>query len=220
LAKFYGIDEVIGRDMRKVKLGPDEHRGGLLSQASFLIVTSNPTRTSPVKRGLFILDNLLGTPAPPPPADVPPLEAVNDAKKKLTMREMMELHRREPLCNSCHSRMDPLGLALEEFNAIGLWRDEEGGKPIETGGKLITGEQFADVRELSQVIAGERKKDFYRCTTEKLLTYALGRGVEYYDAPTIDRIVAGLEADGRMRTLVYGIVESPPFQLRRRDAAK
>jgi len=172
-----------------------------------------------VKRGLFILENLLGTPAPPPPADVPPLEEVKNLKKKPTMREMMELHRREPLCNSCHSRMDPLGLALEEFNGIGLWRDEEAGKPIETAGKLITGESFDDVRELSAVIATKRTKDFYRCLVEKLLTYALGRGVEYYDAPAIDRIVADLETDGRMRTLVYGIVESPPFQLRRADAA-
>jgi hypothetical protein len=204
--------------MRKVKLSRDDHRGGLLTQASFLIVTSNPTRTSPVKRGLFIMENLLGTPAPPPPADVPPLEDSKDSKKKLTMRQMMELHRRDPLCSSCHSRMDPLGLALEEFNGIGMWRDEEGGKPIETAGKLITGEKFADVRELSQVIAKKRTKDLYRCTTEKLLTYALGRGVEYYDAPAIDRIVADLESDGRIRTLLYGIVESAPFQLRRRDA--
>lgn len=218
LAKFYGIDDVDGNDMRKVKLSRDDHRGGLLTQASFLIVTSNPTRTSPVKRGLFILENLLGTPAPPPPADVPPLEDSKDSKKKLTMRQMMELHRRDPLCSSCHSRMDPLGLALEEFNGIGMWRDEEGGKPIETAGKLITGEKFADVRELSQVIAKKRTKDLYRCTTEKLLTYALGRGVEYYDAPAIDRIVADLESDGRIRTLLYGIVESAPFQLRRRDA--
>jgi hypothetical protein len=216
LAKFYGIDDVEGREMRKVKLAPDDHRGGLLTQASFLIVTSNPTRTSPVKRGLFILENLLGTPAPPPPADVPPLEAVKgNSKKTLAMREMMELHRREPLCYSCHARMDPLGLALEEFNAIGKWRDEEDGKPIETAGKLITGEKFANVRELSHVIAEKRTKDFYRCLTEKLLTYALGRGVEYYDAPAIDRIVADLQNDGRMRTLLYGIVDSAPFQLRR-----
>lgn len=219
LASFYKIDDVDGNEMRKVKLSRDDHRGGLLTQGSFLIVTSNPTRTSPVKRGLFILENLLGTPAPPPPADVPPLEAVKDSKKKLTMREMMELHRREPLCNSCHSRMDPLGLALEEYSAIGLWRDTEDGKSIETAGKLITGEKFANVRELSKVIAEKRTHDFYRCTTEKLLTYALGRGVEYYDAPAIDRIVTDLDADGRMRTLIYGIVESAPFQLRRKESS-
>ena len=133
-------------------------------------------------------------------------------------RPPSEIHRREPLCNSCHSRMDPLGLALEEYNGIGLWRDEEEGKPIETAGKLMTGEKFADVRELSKVIAEKRTRDFYRCVTEKLLTYALGRGVEYYDAPAIDQIVHDLEADGRMRTLIYGIVDSAPFQLRRRDA--
>jgi hypothetical protein len=136
------------------------------------------------------------------------------------MRELMEVHRREPLCASCHARMDPLGLALEEFNGIGLWRDADEGKPIDTAGKLITGEAFADVAELSQVIAGPRRKDFYRCLTEKLLTYALGRGTEYYDAPAVDKIVADMNADGRLRTLVYGIVESAPFQLRRRETVK
>jgi hypothetical protein len=221
LAKFYGIDDVNGREMRKVKLSKDDHRGGLLTHASFLIVTSNPTRTSPVKRGLFILENLLGTPAPPAPPDVPALElAKESAKKKVTMRELMEIHRREPLCASCHARMDPLGLALEEFNGIGLWRDEDEGNPIETGGRLITGEKFADTSELAKVIAGPRRKDFYRCLTEKLLTYALGRGVEYYDAPAVDKIVADLGTDGRLRTLVYGIVESAPFQMRRRETVK
>jgi hypothetical protein len=204
--------------MRKVSLPADSPRGGILSQASFLIVTSNPARTSPVKRGLFILDNLLGTPAPAPPPNVPPLEAAKQGSEKLSMRELMVQHRADPLCASCHARMDPLGLALEEFDALGRWRKDDAGQPIDTAGKLITGESFANVRELSRVIATARRTDFYTCLTEKMLTYALGRGVEYYDAPAIDKLVQQLQSDeGRIRSLIYGIVESAPFQLRRGD---
>ncbi|MDX1967814.1 MAG: DUF1592 domain-containing protein, partial [Planctomycetaceae bacterium] len=218
LALWYGIEGVKGNDMRKVSLPPDSPRGGILSQASFLIVTSNPARTSPVKRGLFILDNLLGTPAPAPPPNVPPLEAVKQGAEKLSMRELMVQHRADPLCASCHARMDPLGLALEEFDALGRWRKDDAGQPIDTAGKLITGESFANVRELSRVIATARRNDFYTCLTEKMLTYALGRGVEYYDAPAIDKLVQLLQSDeGRIRSLIYGIVESAPFQLRRGD---
>ncbi|MBI1348970.1 DUF1592 domain-containing protein [bacterium] len=219
LANWYGIEGVKGNDLRKVDLPADGPRGGVLTQASFLVVTSNPTRTSPVKRGLFVLDNLLGSPAPAPPADVPPLEAVKQEKDKpLSMRELMVKHREDPLCASCHARMDPLGLALEEFDALGRWRNEDQGQPIETAGQLITGEKFGNVRELSRVIANERRQDFYTCLTEKLLTYALGRGIEYYDAPAVDGIIEQLhEHNGAMRTLFYGVVESAPFQLRRGD---
>jgi hypothetical protein len=218
LARFYGIDDVEGDEMRKVELPEDSHRSGILTHASFLIVTSNPTRTSPVKRGLFVLDNLLGLPAPPPPPDVPPLERTRTRGSGLTMREAMARHREDPLCASCHARMDPLGLALEEFNALGMWREEEYGKPIDTAGQLVTGESFQNTRELARVIASDRRRDFYRCLTEKMLTYALGRGVEYYDSPTIERIVDELDKDsGKMRTLVYGVVESAPFQKRRGD---
>ncbi len=218
LALWYGIEGVKGNDLRKVSLPADSPRGGILTQASFLIVTSNPARTSPVKRGLFILDNLLGTPAPPPPANVPPLETAQRGEEKLSMRALMVQHRADALCASCHARMDPLGLALEEFDALGRWRKEDAGQPIDTAGKLITGESFANVRELSRVIATERRADFYTCLTEKLLTYALGRGVEYYDAPAIDKLVQQLQTDeGRIRSLIYGIVESAPFQLRRGD---
>ncbi len=218
LANWYGIPDVKGNDMRKVSIPDDVPRGGVLSQASFLIVTSNPTRTSPVKRGLFVLENFLGAPAPPPPPNVPALEATKEDSKELSMRELMVKHRADPLCASCHARMDPLGLALEEFNAVGQWRKEENGQPIDTAGQLITGEKFANVQELSRVIANERRSDFYHCVTEKMLTYALGRGVEYFDTPTIEDIVAKLEADsGKIRTLIYGIVESTPFQLRRGD---
>ncbi|OYW08664.1 MAG: hypothetical protein B7X34_08285 [Acidobacteriia bacterium 12-62-4] len=219
LALWYGIEGVKGNDLRKVSLPPDSPRGGILTQASFLIVTSNPTRTSPVKRGLFILDNILGTPAPPPPANVPPLEAAKRGDEKLSMRELMVQHRADALCASCHARMDPLGLALEEFDALGRWRKEDDGQPIDTAGKLITGEEFANVRELSRVIATQRRTDFYTCLIEKMLTYALGRGVEYYDATAVETLIQNLEADeGRIRTLIYGIIESPPFQLRRGDS--
>ena len=219
LANFYGIEGVKGQELRKVSLTRESHRGGLLSQGSFLLVTSNPTRTSPVKRGLFVLDNLLGTPTPPPPPNVPPLEKTRqNAAGFLTMRETMEIHREKPLCASCHARMDPIGLALENFNAIGKYRDTEAGKPIDTAGQLITGEKFTNTTELAHILVTPRKKDFYRCATEKLLTYATGRGVEYYDAPTIEKIGDQLERDGgRARTLIYGIVESAPFQMRRGD---
>jgi hypothetical protein len=219
LAKFYGVPGVKGREHRRVDFGEDQWaRGGILTQGTFLIVTSQPTRTSPVKRGLFVLENILGTPAPPAPPDVPELE---EAKKEVTdgtMRELMVAHRQKALCRSCHERMDPIGLALENFNAIGQWRDEEEGKSIDSAGQLVTGEKFSNVMELKEILASSRKQDFYRCLTEKMLTYALGRGVEYYDAPTVDAIVARLnEEEGRMVDLVYGIVESVPFQKRRGD---
>jgi hypothetical protein len=221
LAKFYGIPGVKGEEMRKVSLPKDSHRGGILTHGSLLLVTSNPTRTSPVKRGLFVLENLLHTPAPPAPPDVPTLEEVKKSgKRNLTMRETMEIHREKPLCASCHARMDPIGLALENFNAVGMFRAEEEGKPIDTAGQLITGETFGTVAELNQIMVSSRRKDFYRCLTSKLLTYALGRGTEYYDAPTIDRIVGEMEKnDGKMRALIQSLVQSVPFQRRRGDGA-
>jgi hypothetical protein len=219
LAEFYGLPVVKGQEMRKVSLGPDSRRRGLLTHGSYLIVTSNPTRTSPVKRGLFVLDNLLATPAPPAPPNVPELEeARREAAKQLTMRQTMEIHREKALCSSCHARMDPIGLALENFNALGKYREQEAGQPIDTAGQLVTGEKFNNVQELVNVLTTSRRKDFYRCATEKLLTYATGRGVEYYDAPTIEKIVGQLEREnGKARTLIYGIIESAPFQMRRGD---
>jgi hypothetical protein len=220
LARFYGVPDVKGKEMRLVSLGDDTPRGGLLTHGSMLVVTSNPTRTSPVKRGLFILDNLLGTPAPPAPAGVPPLdEAAAALPEEATMRELMELHRRDALCASCHARMDPLGLALERFNAVGQWRADEAAGAIDTSGRLITGERFADVRELSAMIAGPRRRDFHRCLAEKLLTYALGRGLEYFDGPAVDSILEKVEQDGRLDAFVQGAVESFPFQMRRGPAA-
>jgi Protein of unknown function (DUF1588)/Protein of unknown function (DUF1585) len=223
LAKFYGISGVEGKEMRKITLAKDSPRGGVLTQASVLMVTSNPTRTSPVKRGLFVLDNFLGAPTPPPPADldIPSLdEAAEAAKGEPTMRELMAKHRSMALCASCHARMDPLGLGLENFNALGMFRDKEHGQPIDTGGKLITGESFTSIHELKQILKDSRRRDFYSCLTEKFLTYALGRGPEFYDTATIDSIVEQLESDqGRFSTLLLGVIESAPFQKRRNSAA-
>jgi hypothetical protein len=181
------------------------------------MATSNPTRTSPVKRGLFVLDNILGTPTPPPPPDVPALEeSEKPGEKPMTLRETLSVHREKPLCSSCHNRMDPLGLALENFNALGMWREKERGQPIDAAGKLISGEQFTDIRQLKKVLAKNHRSEFYHCVTEKMLTYALGRGVEWYDIETIDQIVAKLERDnGKISTLLTGIIQSAPFQKRR-----
>jgi hypothetical protein len=222
LARHYGIDGVSGREMRRVELPPDSPRGGLLGQGTLLVVTSNPTRTSPVKRGQYMLENILGTPAAPPPAPVPPLEQSVEAtrRREPTLRAAMELHRRDPLCTSCHARMDPLGLALENFNALGMWRSEENGRPIDPSGQLLTGEEFAGLHELKQVIATKHRLDFYRCLTEKLLTYAIGRGLDFSDEHTIDQIVARLDASGgRFSALLAGIIESAPFQRMRRSTA-
>lgn len=222
LAKHYGIPDVTGDDFRPVKLAEGNPRGGILTQGTVLAVTSNPTRTSPVKRGLFILENILGMPPAPPPPDIPPLE---DAAKRFngrtpTLRETLELHREQPLCASCHDRMDPLGLALENFNALGTWREKERAELVNPSGQLITGEKFATIQELKQVLATERHLDFYRCLTEKLLTYALGRGLEPTDLETVDRIVDQIaKANGRASALLTGILESTPFQRRRAAAS-
>lgn len=223
LATFYGITNVTGAEMRRVTLPPDSPRGGILTQGSVLVVTSNPDRTSPVKRGIFILSNILGTPTPPPPANVPALEAADkDFKDKdhdPTLREALAVHRNEPLCNSCHARMDPIGLAFENFNAMGMWRDKERGQAIDGAGKLVTGESFNGVGELKKILAKDHRMDFYRCLTEKLLTYALGRGVDYYDTETMDQIVHRLDqANGRFSALLTGIIESAPFQKQRLQA--
>ena len=220
LANHYGIPDVRGEEMRLVTLPPGSARGGVITMGSTLAVTSNPTRTSPVKRGLFILDNILGTPPPPAPANIPSLEASEktDDGNDRTLREALELHREQPLCSSCHNRMDPLGLALENFNAMGLWRDQERGQILPpAGGKLITGEPFADVRELKRLLVTARRTDYYRCLTEKLLTYALGRGPEPCDITAVDGIVAQLEtSNGQFSALITGVIDSTPFQKRRR----
>jgi hypothetical protein len=189
-------------------------RGGLLTQASILAVTSNPTRTSPVKRGRWVLEQLLGTPPPPPPPNVPLLE---DARRQLTgsLRQRMEQHRVDPACANCHARMDPLGFGLENYNAIGAFRTKDDGFDIDPSGTLPDGKSFKGPAELKQILKG-KKELFSRCLAEKMLTYALGRGVEYYDRPTLERINAALaKNDYRFATLVTEIVKSEPFRLRR-----
>jgi hypothetical protein len=186
-----------------------------LTQGTVLVVTSNPDRTSPVKRGLFILENILGSPPPPPPPNIPPLEDASKQSKnrRPTLRETLALHRQQASCMGCHDRMDPLGLALENFNALGRWRDKDRSQPVDATGKLITGEPFSSIQELKRVLVKDRRRDFYRCLSEKLLTYALGRGLDYYDVETVDALVARLEEHGgSVKELIMGVVESVPFQ--------
>ena len=214
LATFYGVEGIEGKEFRKVSLEDHPRQGGILTQGSFLLTTSNPDRTSPVKRGLYVLDNLLGVPPPPPPPNIPALE---NAKEKLgedaTVEELMEHHRSQPLCHSCHARLDPIGLALERYNALGQWRE---GDQYEVSGALVTGEAFKGIGGLREVLVGPRMKDFHRCLAEKLLTYAVGRGVEYYDAPAVDEIIQQARiAGGGLRDFIYEVVESVPFQKKR-----
>ena len=223
LAEHYGIEGVEGDSMRRVVLPSGSPLGGVLTQGNMLLVTSNPTRTSPVKRGLFILENILGSPTPPPPPNTPQLEAAAEeiSDHEPTLRELLSRHREDALCSSCHSRIDPLGLAFENFTALGTWRDNEAGQSIDPAGKLITGESFQGVQELKAILIDSYRDSFYRCLTEKLLTYALGRGLEYYDEYTVDVIVDRLEnADGRFLALIEGLVDSVPFQQRRRTEAQ
>jgi hypothetical protein len=220
LAALYGLTNlnVTGSEMRRVTLPADCPRGGVLTEGTVLVVTSNPDRTSPVKRGVFVLNNIIGTPAPPPPPNVPALEASEKTSghHDATLRDLLSAHRNQPLCASCHARMDPIGLAMENFNALGIWRDSERSQNIDAAGKLVTGETFNNVRELKHILATNHRDDFYRCLTEKMLTYALGRGLEYYDVETVDRIVQRLdEQNGRFSALLTGIIESAPFQKQR-----
>ena len=221
LAKFYGLPEVSGKELRMVTLPAGSPRGGMLTQGSALLVTSNPDRTSPVKRGLFVLANFLGTPPPPPPANVPALEASESEfkGKEPALRDVLKVHRENPLCSSCHNRMDPIGLAFENFNGVGLWRESERKHPIVAEGSLITGETFNSVSELKRILVNGHREDFYRTITAKLLTYAIGRGPEYYDVETIDQIVKRLDAGGgQFSALLMGVVESAPFQKMRTQA--
>lgn len=213
LAKHYGVKDVKGEEFRKVSL-KEKGRGGILTQASILTVTSNPTRTSPVKRGKWILENVLGTPPPDPPADVPTLEA----QKELTgtLREQMAQHMANPSCASCHARMDPIGFALENFDAVGAYRTKDEGSTIDASGELPGGIKFEGASGLRQVILNEHRDEFVRAFSEKMLTYALGRGVEFYDMCAIDAIQNELERnDYRFSALVKAIVHSDPFQKRR-----
>jgi mono/diheme cytochrome c family protein len=221
LAAYYGVEGVKGDQMRRVPLPPGSRRAGVLSHASLLISTSNPNRTSPVKRGLFVLENLLGREVPPPPAAVASLEEARAEGKQLrTLREQLAAHREQKACAACHAHFDPIGLALENFDNTGRWRDRERGEPIDAKSELLSGEKVTGAADLARVLAS-RKEVFYRCVTEKLLTYALGRGLEPPDAVTVDRITARLAAEGgKFGVLLAAVVDSPPFQTRRGDGGE
>jgi hypothetical protein len=216
LAKHYG-------DVGEVKPGaaefirvtlPRSRRGGLLTQGSILTVTSNPSRTSPVRRGRWIMENLLGTPPPPAAPDVMPLES---QKLVGTLRQRMEQHRSDPNCAACHQMMDPLGFALENFDAVGRWRDSDNGEPIDATGELPSGEVFRGVAELQKILVEQKREAFVRCLTQKMLIYALGRGLRYEDQCTVNDIVKRLQAnDYRVSELILGIVESVPFRQRQK----
>ncbi len=215
LAEHYGIPHIYGDRFRKVALEPESRRGGILRHGSILTVTSYATRTSPVIRGHWILKNLLGTPPPPPPPDVPALED-NTVSASLPMRERLAEHRANPACASCHDVMDPVGFSLEHFDAVGRWRTMEEGRPVDASGGLPDGSEFAGVEGLEQGLLA-RPEIFVRTLSEKLLTFALGRGVETYDAPAIRGVLRGAKSDDyRFSALILGIVQSPAFTLRTR----
>ena len=215
LARHYDISNVYGSHFRRVTFD-DDRRAGLLGHGSVLTVTSYPTRTSPVLRGKWLLENLLGAPPPSPPPNVPALRDPADGDRPTTVRERMEQHRKNPVCASCHARMDPLGFALENFDAIGRWRtiDPTTETPIDSSGTLPDGTTFEGPAELRTLLLS-RREDFVMAVTEKLLTYALGRGLEYFDAPAVRRIVRGAALhDYRWSSIIVGLVKSMPFQMR------
>lgn len=216
LARHYGVPGIKGSYFRKVDL-KDSPRGGVLSQGAILLVTSYPTRTSPVLRGKWILENILGAPAPPPPPNVPPLpdSAANSAR---SLREQLEKHRADRACASCHARLDPLGFSLEQFDGIGRFRTEEGGAPIEASGALPDGTALNGIEGLKKVVLS-RRDEFVECLASKMLTYALGRGLESYDQPAVRAIRRrAASEDYRFSSLILGIVDSVPFQMRRAQA--
>jgi hypothetical protein len=217
LAKLYGIPNVSGEQFRKVDL-TGTPRVGVLTQGSVLTVSSYPTRTSPVIRGKWILENVLNTPPPPPPANVPSLKE-SEAGSAMSVRESLEKHRADPICAGCHSRMDPLGFGLENFDAIGRYRTEDGKFPIDSSGTLPSGKSFKDAEELIHILQDD-KDAFTRCLVEKMLTFAIGRGLERYDRPVVNQIAHNVAANQyKFSTLVMEIVNSAPFQMRHAEAA-
>jgi Protein of unknown function (DUF1588)/Protein of unknown function (DUF1585) len=210
LARFYGIPNVTGNWFRRVSVAGTP-RGGVLTQASVLTATSNPNRTSPVKRGKWILENILGAPPSPPPSGVEALKEGKDRAHAGTLRQRMEQHRTDPACASCHRRMDPLGFGLEDFDAIGGWRAHDGGHPIDSSGRLPGGRAFRGPAELKAAISS-RREAFARCLAEKMLTYALGRGLDRADRRVVDQIVTRLARNEyRFSALILAVVESDPF---------
>jgi hypothetical protein len=213
LARHYGIPGVYGSRFRRVQI-PDEKRRGLLGHASILTVTSYPNRTSPVERGKWILTNLVGVPPQPPPPNIPPLQESGADGRVLPLRERMEKHRASPVCAGCHRMMDPIGFSMENFDGIGRWREKEDGQPIDASGTLFTGATLAGVPSLRRELAA-RPEVFVGVLTEKMLTYALGRGIEYYDMPAVRKIVRDARTTNyRFSSIVLGIARSVPFQMK------
>ena len=219
LAEHYGIPNVHGSEFRRVKLEGEERRG-LLGQGSMLAVTSYATRTSPVLRGKWLLENILGTPVPPPPPGVPALDENHSGARPRSVRERLEEHRKNPACSVCHNLMDPLGFALENFDATGGWRTKsESGEPIDSSGMLVDGTKINGPASLRNALLAQ-PEEFVQTLTEKLMTYAIGRGIEYYDMPSVRRIVHDSEKKNyKFSELILGIVESIPFQMRRNQSA-
>jgi hypothetical protein len=220
LAEHYGIPNVQGTYFRRVTFPPDSPRGGLLGQGSILTLTSYSTRTSPVLRGKYVLQNLLASPPPPPPPNVPALKTEGStAGETLTMRQAMEQHRANPACASCHARMDPIGFAMENFDAVGRWRDRDGGKPIDVSGVLPDGTRFNGIAELKKTILADPER-FVSAVTQKLMMYATGRNVQYYDQPAVRAIVRDAAAGNyKFSSLVLGVVKSVPFQMRQSNGS-
>jgi hypothetical protein len=216
LAKQYAIPNIEGTYFRRVTFPPGSPRGGLLGQGSILTLTSYATRTSPVLRGKWILENILSSPPPPPPPNVPALKTeANDTGKPLTMRQAMVLHRANPVCASCHARMDPIGFAMDNFDAVGRWRDSDAGQPIDGSGVLPDGTKFNGIVELKKALL-RHPEQFVETVAEKLMMYAIGRNVQYYDEPALRAIVRqAAPSNYTFASLVLGVVKSAPFQMRK-----
>lgn len=213
LAQHYGLESIKGSGFQRVNFKPEDRRGGILSHAGILTLTSNPDRTSPVVRGKWVLEQLLGTPPPPPPPDVEELEEGAEASESASLRERLEAHRSKPGCAGCHSKMDPIGFALENYDAIGRWRDLDGRFPIDASGELSSGEKITGPEDLRRALS--KDEDFLESLCEKMLTYALGRGTEYYDKRTVNSLVDDLEMKQyRFSALITSIVLSDPFRKR------
>jgi hypothetical protein len=233
LAKHYGIADTVGNWMGQPASKPDgkpiqgdtfqrvslqdRNRGGLITQASVLAVTSNPTRTSPVKRGRWILEQFLGAPPPPPPPNVPELPSKSEDVSTASLRKRMEVHRQNPACANCHAKMDPIGFALENYDAVGAYRTKDGAFDIDASGEFADGSKFSGPGDLKSIILAKRE-DFVRCLAEKMLTYALGRGVEFYDRPTIEKIVRSMPGqEYKIQGMILEIVLSEPFLKRGKE---
>lgn len=225
LARYYGLEpKQSGKGAslfwERYEL-TDRRRGGVMTLGGVLITTSSSARTSPVKRGKWILETILGAPPPPPLANVPDLDNAPVAADTLSLRDKLEAHRADPNCAGCHRRMDPLGFGLENFDAVGVWRERDGDKPVDPRGTLVDGSSFNGVVELKELVLEKRREDFLRCLTEHILTFALGRKLEYYDAAAVDEIAAELSRkDYRLSELVAGVVRSYPFRFVQRHTEK